>query len=94
MTFRGDEILHGGDPVVKGVRYVIVGFCYIDFKSNIESKEKRPRLDGMFHSANSPPAATEEESAGAATRGFSFGFQIKGLQEHRFICCEDKQRIG
>lgn len=76
MTFRGDEILHGGDPVVKGVRYVIVGFCYIDFKSNIESKEKRPRLDGMFHSANSPPAATKEESAGAATRGFSFGFQI------------------
>ena len=29
LAFRGD-IMHGGDPVLKGVRYIIACFCYHD----------------------------------------------------------------
>lgn len=29
MSFRGD-ILHGGDPLLSGVRYIIACFCYYD----------------------------------------------------------------
>eukprot|EP00562_Extubocellulus_spinifer_P008198 CAMPEP_0178504300 /NCGR_PEP_ID=MMETSP0696-20121128/18515_1 /TAXON_ID=265572 /ORGANISM="Extubocellulus spinifer, Strain CCMP396" /LENGTH=834 /DNA_ID=CAMNT_0020133517 /DNA_START=53 /DNA_END=2557 /DNA_ORIENTATION=+ len=29
MTFRGDQLQHGADPVVRGTRYVIVAFCYV-----------------------------------------------------------------
>eukprot|EP00903_Cladosiphon_okamuranus_P010367 g9808.t1 len=29
LSFRGD-ILHGGDPLLKGVRYIIACFCYYD----------------------------------------------------------------
>ena len=28
VSFRGDELLHAGDPVVRGVRYIIAAFCY------------------------------------------------------------------
>lgn len=30
ISFCGGELLHSGDSVVKGTRYVIVAFCYID----------------------------------------------------------------
>lgn len=29
LSFRGD-ILHGGDPLIRGVRYIIACFCYHD----------------------------------------------------------------
>ena len=29
VSFRGDLLLHGGDPIIRGVRYVIVAFCYV-----------------------------------------------------------------
>ena len=29
LAFRGD-IMHGGDPLLKGVRYIIACFCYHD----------------------------------------------------------------
>ena len=30
VSFLGGELLHSGDPVVKGRRYVIAAFCYVD----------------------------------------------------------------
>jgi hypothetical protein len=33
ISFCGGELLHSGDTVVKGIRYIIVAFCYIDLAS-------------------------------------------------------------
>ncbi|KAL7534301.1 hypothetical protein ACHAXR_005776 [Thalassiosira sp. AJA248-18] len=30
MSFCGGDLLHSGDPVVEGVRYIIAAFCYVD----------------------------------------------------------------
>ena len=30
VSFEGGSLLHSGDPVVSGIRYCIVAFCYID----------------------------------------------------------------
>ena len=30
MSFCGGDLLHSGDPVVSGVRYIIAAFCYVD----------------------------------------------------------------
>lgn len=30
MSFCGGELLHSGDPVVEGTRYIIAAFCYVD----------------------------------------------------------------
>ena len=72
FTFRGDQIQHGGDPVVRGIRYVIVGFCYVDKpiavdadSSQISRETKRPKLDELFRPSTS-------DNGG----GFSFGFSM------------------
>jgi hypothetical protein len=74
FTFRGDQIQHGGDPVVRGIRYVIVGFCYADKRAIVSDgsngiirKTKRPKLDEMFRPTSS---ATDKRAA------FSFGFDM------------------
>lgn len=30
VSFCGNQVLHGGDPIIRGTRYIIVGFCYHD----------------------------------------------------------------
>ena len=80
MTFRGDQLQHGGDPVVRGIRYVIVGFLYVDkhhaedddcFDNDIdipreERESKKAKLNEMFH-----PGGAGNHSGNT---GFSFGF--------------------
>ena len=79
FTFRGDQIQHGGDPVVRGTRYVIVGFCYVDKQtvddaddSNETSRKmKKPKLDEMFR----PDRSTTDKGRDNGG-GFSFGFSM------------------
>ncbi|EJK75306.1 hypothetical protein THAOC_02971 [Thalassiosira oceanica] len=33
LSFCGGEILHSGDPVVSGIRYIVAGFCYVDLRA-------------------------------------------------------------
>ena len=35
-SFRGDCLVHGGDPIISGTRYILAGFCYIDNTKNNE----------------------------------------------------------
>ncbi len=68
VSFRGDQLLHGGDPVVRGVRYIIVAFCYVCKKEDAcdeEQKRKKMKLDGIF-----------KKQDGAENAGFSFGFNF------------------
>eukprot|EP00752_Nemacystus_decipiens_P010328 g9200.t1 len=39
LSFRGD-ILHGGDPLLRGVRYIIACFCYYDADDADGSRER------------------------------------------------------
>lgn len=41
LSFRGGNLLHGGDPVLKGTRYIIVAFCYAETKR----RKKRKPID-------------------------------------------------
>jgi len=70
VSFRGDELLHGGDPVVHGKRYVIVAFCYNDLDiKEINSTApplKKLKLDNMF----------QVEKKKQESNKFSFGFQF------------------
>lgn len=79
FTFRGDQIEHGGDPVVRGIRYVIVGFCYVDKQtvddaddSNETNREtKKLKLDEMFR-----PGRSSTDNGRDNGGGFSFGFSM------------------
>lgn len=73
-SFRGDELLHGGDPVVTGRRYIIVGFCYASHLNNIvRPLGKKIKLDTQFHNKSS---RTRKSLTQDTNNGFSFGFQL------------------
>jgi hypothetical protein len=73
LTFRGDQIQHGGDPVVRGTRYVIVGFLYVDKHATIDDDiyisrkrgTKKAKIDEIFGSRKT------------GSTGFSFGFDME-----------------
>lgn len=73
-SFRGDELLHGGDPVVLGRRYIIVAFCYV---SHLENKAhpvgKKMKLDAQFHKKSTTGTSLTQNENNA---GFTFGFQL------------------
>jgi len=72
LSFRGDELLHGGDPVVSGRRYIIVAFCYVCKQERLLEevpKLKKMKLDGLFHK---PDNKNDSKTGGS----FSFGFQF------------------
>ncbi|KAL7471101.1 hypothetical protein ACHAXS_011385 [Conticribra weissflogii] len=40
VSFCGGELLHSGDPVVAGIRYIIVAFCYVDLVCGISNARR------------------------------------------------------
>lgn len=61
VSFEGGSLLHSGDPVIDGVRYCIVAFCYID------------QVQVAAESAETIKVKNDDT---AATAPFSFGFQF------------------
>jgi len=45
LSFCGGEILHSGDPVISGVRYIIAGFCYVDLREGEVDVESQTRQE-------------------------------------------------
>lgn len=43
VSFRGDQVLHGGEAVTEGVRYILAGFLYHDDGKGNECNLKRDR---------------------------------------------------
>lgn len=73
LSFRGDQLLHGGDPVVGGRRYIIVAFCYVCKPSTIGLEgptSKKMKIDGLFGRTD------RGKSKNRADGDFSFGFQF------------------
>jgi tetratricopeptide (TPR) repeat protein len=48
VSFRGDSLLHGGDPVVSGTRYIIVAFLYLDQGSHDRSDPSSTSFDRNY----------------------------------------------
>ena len=61
VSFEGGSLLHSGDPVIDGVRYCVVAFCYID------------QVQVAAESAETIKVKNDDT---AATAPFSFGFQF------------------
>lgn len=61
MSFRGG-ILHGGDPLLKGVRYIIACFCYYDDGGD-SSDEEVAREGEELGSADSSLEAKGRENS-------------------------------
>jgi hypothetical protein len=73
VTFRGDQMLHGGNVVTKGTRYIVAVFLYLDDDDDENtltlraSKGKGPTRNT---SPNKRPKTMDEGDKG----GFSFAF--------------------
>ena len=63
LSFRGNRLLHGGDVVVEGTRYIIAAFCYA-------SKPKESNLHGSI--GRSKLSSTFSEDSSGNTFYFSF----------------------
>jgi tetratricopeptide (TPR) repeat protein len=82
VSFRGDELLHGGDPVLSGRRYIIVGFCYAS-KISDKLKRKHDELDQWFvrhkkvkGNGSSHQSQGVNSAVSNKNEGFAFDFQI------------------
>uniref|UniRef100_A0A7S0GAH3 Uncharacterized protein n=2 Tax=Proboscia inermis TaxID=420281 RepID=A0A7S0GAH3_9STRA len=40
ISFCGKDLMHGGDPVTDGVRYIMAGFCYVEDEKEDDEHEK------------------------------------------------------
>ena len=71
LSFCGGEILHSGDPVIEGVRYIIAAFCYVDLVS-------KGVVDCAHNQSTSKAFVSENKSEKSKekSQSFSFGFNI------------------
>lgn len=81
LSFKGDSLLHGGELVTKGTRYILAVFLYHDddveegtaeLDANVTRKRKHS-LKGSVFSEAAGHAATKNEKSGEE---FSFGFKL------------------
>ena len=71
MSFCGGDLLHSGDPIVSGVRYIIAGFCYVDLVSS-GAADCAGHQTTQYYKYNSASAAAPL----ATSQTFSFGFDL------------------
>ena len=57
VSFEG-SLFHGGEPIVRGTRYVIAAFLYVD-----ETRAAAPRHAAAAAAADEPPCGSEEADA-------------------------------
>ncbi|KAL7542798.1 hypothetical protein ACHAWF_007251 [Thalassiosira exigua] len=83
LSFCGGELLHSGDPVVDGIRYIVAAFCYVDKvgrsldcgnSTTVESK--RSDLKELFAKVNKAEGDIASPTVKQKSHPFSFGFAI------------------
>lgn len=62
LSFPGGSILHGGEPIVRGTRYILAVFAYI------AGTPAAPRQPAAASSSKHPAASVEEADGGTAKR--------------------------
>jgi hypothetical protein len=68
ISFRGDELLHGGDPVVCGIRYIIAAFCYVSLEEENDTLPltKKRKVEHVF----------DKSTDNALGSTFTFNFKV------------------
>lgn len=69
ITFKGDSLIHGGDAVTSGTRYILAVFLYLDKRCSVAASASQPHqnkrhMQNMFQEPKKQKA------------GFSFGFEV------------------
>ncbi len=72
LSFRGDQLVHGGDPVVGGIRYIIVAFCYAikSAPSTFVIGSKRRKIEPLVNQDE------QNKTSNTDSNVFTFGFQL------------------
>ena len=71
MSFCGGDLLHSGDPIVSGVRYIIAGFCYVDLVDSGGTDCTGHQIIQCYKNNSASTAAPL-----ATSQTFSFGFDL------------------
>jgi hypothetical protein len=78
VTFRGDKMLHGGNPVTRGIRYILAVFMYLDDDDDDACRGKelpgRPWSDKLPQ--NKRPKTTSSGGRGGLSSGGGGGFSF------------------
>jgi hypothetical protein len=70
LAFDGG-LQHRGEPITRGVRYIIAAFLFVE-NSGVEVSDEADTLPHVGATAAAPPAAAEEECAAhPAKRSFA-----------------------
>lgn len=89
VSFRGDELLHGGDPVIRGRRYIIVAFCHIaplpprrrDLNGGVDNEAEVGAVIGKPKKKKVKlEGMFRKEKVQQKSEKFSFGFQMPTLK--------------
>ena len=77
IAFDG-RALHGGEPIVRGTRYIVAAFLYVEEEEEAgeEVEKRKPALEGVFaqHKRAKSDAATSGGGGGGGGGGFAFNF--------------------
>ncbi|KAL3811986.1 hypothetical protein ACHAXA_009604 [Cyclostephanos tholiformis] len=84
MSFCGGDLIHSGDPVVSGVRYIIAAFCFVDL---VDSGTAKCVDDQIIPSCETDPTFQSQKQTklkeilscdvkAAVNQAFFFGFDL------------------
>ena len=63
VSFRGNQCLHGGNPVTRGVRYILAIFLFLDndlARESAEEEKNKEEMNGSKRKDNEQEAASKE----------------------------------
>jgi hypothetical protein len=70
VSFRGNKLLHGGNVVTQGVRFILAVFLYLDGDSSTSKEQELGGTRSIMSGTLSQESKRQKTSEG----GFSFGF--------------------
>ena len=76
LSFRGDKLLHGGDPVTNGIRYIIVCFCYVNNDNCTNDSKKSIKRKHVEHCFGKTFKKDRSGQTSAEKPIFSFEFKL------------------
>lgn len=75
LSFCGGELLHSGDPIVEGIRYILAAFCYVDLIGSNFSSDRSVSAENRHTCTLKDLFANDgDKSAQAVKSNFTFGF--------------------
>ena len=82
VSFEG-SLFHGGEPIVRGTRYVIAAFLYVDETRGAAQQH------GATATANEPPSGSDEASVRSAEALPPSAERPKPRASEPLGCCDE-----